>query len=541
MSALISGLVPGDTAEALKSFKSGTAHEVFSDAIAMANKRLLAAVIVVMMLLATLGAYELTVKPSGKKRTTKAQEPIYPYVDNVTNQYNFPYTTGSRPSAEPHVMVNPTDPNNVVVSCNDMNNPSQDTWLHYYTTKDGGKSWSDKIVPGYRGGPPSVLTGFGTSCDPALGFDMNNNVYLAGVGYNRHTYLHTGRANCIFVASSSNGGDSFDQVSIVHTAMENKIEFNDKEWLAVDLNNGNVYVTWTIFAANEKIGTIVFSRSTDHGQSWSLPNKIADITADLNAQGSFVAVDKNSTIHVIWRDFSDNTIHYTRSKDQGSTWEPIRPIVPIVPNTDTITNGTFRTPTMPVMAIDNTDGPFQGSVYVAWNDKGTGDADILLAHSRDWGDTWNSTYARVNNDTEKNGADQFFPAITISEQGWVHMMFYDRRYDPNHTLIGVTYAVSVDGGLNFSINLEVSNALFDGNYGGRAYWTELMPGGNVGFVGDYLGIGVNNNTAFLAWCDCRNATPTDGNSDLYGAMVTFAGPAGSVNDTYNFLKNHGSG
>ena len=198
-------------------------------------------------------------------------------------------------------------------------------------------------------------------------------------------------------------------------------------------------------------------------------------------------------------------------------------------------NATYRVPTMPVMAIDNSDGPYGGSIYLAWNDDRSGDSDILLAFSRDLGDTWSESYVRVNNDEEGNGADQFFPALAVAEQGWVHLMFYDRRYDPNHTLLGVTYAVSVDGGGNFTLNLNVSDALFNGDYGGRAYWTELMPGGDVGFVGDYLGIGVNNNTAFLTWCDCRNATPDDGNSDIYAALVVFAGPDGSVLDTYQYL------
>lgn len=505
----------------------------------MMNRKLLAVAVIGIILVATLGAFLYKPGPAETKKAVGPQRPMWPYIDNVTNEYNFPLTTGGRPSAETHAVVNPRDPNNVVASSNDMNNPSQDTWLHYYTTKDGGKTWSDKIVPGYRGGPPSVLTGFGTSCDPALGFDMNNNVYLAGVGYNRHMYAHSGRANCIFVARSSNGGDSFDQVSILHTAFFNQIQFNDKEWLAVDLNNGNVYVTWTIFAAAELTGSIVFSRSTDQGRTWTQPNKIADIPADINAQGSYVAVDKNSTIHVIWRDFSDNTIHYSRSRDQGDSWEAIRPIVNMVPNGNTLTGGTYRTPTMPVLAIDNTDGPFGGSLYVAWNDAGTGDSDILLSYSRDGGDTWSENYTRVNNDTVGNGADQFFPAIAMSDQGWIHFMFFDRRYDPDHTLIGVTYAVSVDGGLNFSINLNVSDTLFNGDYGGRAYWTELMPGGDVGFVGDYLGIAANNNTAFLTWCDCRNATPTDGNSDIYASLVVFAGVNGSVNDTYDYLRDIG--
>ena len=503
------------------------------------NQKFMAVIVVAILLAVAIGAFMLQPGPAARKPTVNPERPVWPYIDNVTNEYNFPMSTGSRPSAETHVAVNPKDPDNMVASSNDMNNPSQDTWLHYYTTKDGGKSWGDGIVPGYRGGPPSVLTGFGTSCDPALDFDMNNNVYLAGVGYNRHIYLHSGRANCIFVARSANGGDSFDQVSIVHQSLFNQLQFNDKEWLAVDKNNGNVYVTWTIFAGAELTGSIVFSRSTDQGRTWTLPNKLADMTADIAAQGSYIAVDQNSTIHVIWRDFSDNAIHYSRSRDSGDTWDTIRPIVEMVPNGNTLTNGTYRTPTMPVMVIDNTDGPFGGSIYVAWNDASTGDSDILLACSRDLGETWSDNYTRVNNDTVGNGADQFFPAITISDQGWIHLMFFDRRYDPDHTLIGVTYAVSVDGGLNFSINLNVSDTLFNGDYGGRAYWTELQPGGDVGFVGDYLGIGVNNHTALLTWCDCRNATPTDGNSDIYASLVVFSDAEGSVNDTYDFIKDYG--
>ena len=505
------------------------------------RKAVWALLVVAITLLAGLGVLFYQPPAPPQKPRGRPEMPLWPYIDNATNEENFPLTTGGRPSAETHAIVNPSDPKNVVVSSNDMNTNTQDTWLHYYTTKDGGKTWSDKLVPGYRGGPPSVLTGYGTSCDPALGFDNDNNVYLAGVAYNRHTYVHTGRANGIFVARSSDGGDSFDQVSMVHQSMFNQIQFNDKEWLAVDPNSGNVYVTWTIFAGAELTGSIVFSRSTDNGQTWTLPDKLADTTADISAQGSYIAVDNNSTIHVVWRDFNDNTLHYTRSRDFGDNWEPIRPIVDIVPNGNTLPTGTFRTPTMPVLAVDNTGGPFDGSVYVTWNDLGTGDSDILLAYSRDGGDTWSENRTRVNNDTVGNGAYQFFPAMVISPQGWLHLMFYDTRYDPENKLLGVTYAVSVDGGQNFSINLNVSDTLFNGDYGGRAYWTELLPGGDVGFVGDYLGIAANNNTAFLTWADCRNAGADDGNSDIFASMVVFSGPKGSVNDTYDYLNKYGPG
>ena len=108
----------------------------------MMDKRLMAGVVVAIVLLAAIGAYTYKPGPSGAKAAPMPERPMWPYVDNVTNQYNFPLSIGSRPAAEPHVAINPRDPDNMVASSNDMNNPSQDTWLHFYTTKDGGKSWS---------------------------------------------------------------------------------------------------------------------------------------------------------------------------------------------------------------------------------------------------------------------------------------------------------------------------------------------------------------------------------------------------------------
>lgn len=501
------------------------------------SKKHMALLLVLILLLAGLGGFMYKTTSTKKTTVVVPPKPIYPFVDCVTNKCNFPLTMLPRPSAETAVAVNPKDPNNIVASSNDLNNPSQDVWLHFYTTKDGGKTWGDGIVPGYRGGPPSLMTGMGTACDPALAFDNDNNVYLAGVGYNRHG-VNFGRENMIFVARSSNGGTSFDQVTMVHTAwISGRLQFDDKEWIAADLKTGNVYVTWTIFTGNY-LGQIVFSKSTDKGLTWSLPRKLADVTADINGQGSYVQVDDNGTIHVVWRDFTDDSVHYTRSSDAGSTWEAVRSIIQMKPPNSPLINATYRVPTMPTMVIDDTHGPYRGSIYIAWSDNRTGDSDAFLAYSRDWGKTWNTTFVRMNNDTVGNGADQFFPALAISPQGWIHTMFYDRRYDMNHTLLGVTYAVSTDGGQNFRINLNVTDKIFDGDRGGKSYWSEFR-GDTTGFVGDYLGIGANNTTAFLTWSDDRNASPTDGNSDIYAAMVVFSGPHGNVNDTDNYLVKYG--
>jgi hypothetical protein len=500
------------------------------------DKKVIAVFLVLILLIAAMGVFIVNKKKEKEGAPEEEGAPIYPYLD-CDPECNIPLSIRPRPSAETHVAVNPQDPNNIVASSNDLNNPSQDVWLHYYTTKDGGRTWSDAAIPGYRGsGDPSMLTGMGTSCDPVVVFDNDNNVYFSGVGYNRH-YAHVGRATLIFVARSSDGGETIDYVTQISNSWTRQGRFHDKEWMAVDLNTGNVYVTWTNFVAGVT-GNIMFSKSTDNARTFTYPMKIAEFTSDTDAQGSYVMVDKDGTIHVVWRDFSDDTIHYTKSTDEGGSWAPVKVIVEMDPPPWVLEGGTYRTPTMPTMAIDYSDGPYSGSLYVTWMDQRYGDSDILLTSSHDGGETWNDTYVRVNNDTLGNGADQFFPAITCSPQGYIHIMFYDKRYDPNQTLLGVTYAVSTDGGQNFSINLNVTDTLFDGEKGGKSNWSAIT-GDDSAFIGDYLGIAATNETAYLTWADTRNASETDGNSDIYAAKVVFCDENGDVSDTYEHMKKNG--
>ena len=45
-------------------------------------------------------------------------------------------------------------------------------------------------------------------------------------------------------------------------------QFFDKQWVAADSSNGNIYVTWTLFTTTSAIW---FARSTDGGNTWSAP------------------------------------------------------------------------------------------------------------------------------------------------------------------------------------------------------------------------------------------------------------------------------
>jgi len=118
----------------------------------------------------------------------------------------------------------------------------------------------------------------------------------------------------------------------------------------------------------------------------------------------------------------------------------------------------------------------------------------------------------VNNDTEGNGVDQFFPAVAVSAEGWVHVGFYDRREDPNDTMLEYWWAISFDAAVSFPINLPMSNATFDGA------WSRT---GTNDFIGDYTTITADNETVAAVWCDMRDGSDSAGNSNIYCAAVPY--------------------
>jgi len=83
----------------------------------------------------------------------------------------------------------------------------------------------------------------------------------------------------------------------------------------------------------------------------------------------------------------------------------------------------------PVMAIDKSGGSYHGSVYLVWGAKGMNNdrADILFGKSTNGGLSW-SQPSRVNNDNTIT--DQWFPWITVGQDGVISIIFYDSRNDP---------------------------------------------------------------------------------------------------------------
>jgi hypothetical protein len=428
-----------------------------------------------------------------------------------------------RPAAEAEttLAISPTDPDTIVAGANDFNTLNGDKWCGYYTSHDRGASWKTGFIKGYPGGPTSPLTGFDASSDGVIATDRQGDFYYAGLAFKRHvrlpgalSNLYAGRADCMFVAKSTDRGDTFGLVTVVSTSIVLPVRMDDKEWLAVDPVKGSLYLVWVIFSGTNT-SRVVFSKSTDGDQSWSTPAPVSGFGTAWSFINTPVVVDKSGTIHISWTDYITKKVYYTRSSDGGNSFSAPAVVAPVVPIPDPLPHGDFRTDSGVVMAVDTSDTNTSGSLYVAWADYGSGDSDILLSYSHDGGKSWQGP-VRVNNDTEGDGADQFFSAVAVSPEGWVHVTFYDRRSDPNDTLMEYWWAISFDGGASFPVNMPMSNASFNG-----AYSPGYPVGTNNDFMGDYTAVAADNRTVAAVWCDTRNASETAQDSDIYGAFVPY--------------------
>jgi hypothetical protein len=166
---------------------------------------------------------------------------------------------------------------------------------------------------------------------------------------------------------------------------------------------------------------------------------------------------------------------------------------------------------MTMLDVDQTGNDTDGNLYVTWADISLGDSDVFLAYSHDNGVSWTGPI-RVNNDTEGNGIDQFFPAVSVSREGWVHVTFYDRRSDENNTLLEYWWAVSFDGGTTFPVNQVLSDEQCNGDYSRE---------GDRDFIGDYTGVDTLNGTLACVWCDTREGSDSDGDTEIYAAIFRY--------------------
>ncbi len=368
---------------------------------------------------------------------------------------------------EPSIMMNPLNTDILVAGAN-LNN--------YYYSSDGGLTWDTNTL---------TSVAYGVWGDPVIDVDTFGNFYFFHLS-NPPSGSWIDRIVC---QKSTDNGQTWNDGTFTGL---NGTKDQDKQWSIIDRTNNNIYLTWTQFDSygspdpNDKTN-ILFSKSTDGGDSWSVPVKvnIVDgncIDSDNTVEGAVPAIGPNGEIYTAWA--GPNGLVFSKSLDQGDTWLGAEiAIDPMPGGWDYSIPGISRANGLPVTKCDLSGGPNHGTLYVNWSDQrnGSSDTDIWLSKSTDNGDTWSSPI-RVNDDAP--GKQQFFTWMDIDQtNGNLFFVFYDRR-NYNDTNTDVYLAYSTDGGNTF-VNQKISESPF-------------VPNSGV-FFGDYTNITAHNNIVRPIW------------------------------------------
>ena len=144
----------------------------------------------------------------------------------------------------------------------------------------------------------------------------------------------------------------------------------DKQWIAADSTNGNLYVSWTRFTPSD---SILFSRSTDNGVTWSPAITVSSPAAAGLVQGSRPVVGPSGEVYVTWSELGPIDADFFRirkSTNAGVSFGAEQTVSSLFENFGTGAPGFNRERgiTFPAIAVDRSFGPNRGRVYVTWNE-----------------------------------------------------------------------------------------------------------------------------------------------------------------------------
>jgi hypothetical protein len=186
---------------------------------------------------------------------------------------------------------------------------------------DGGLTWMTPINV-----PNSAHTG-------TLDVDTNGNLFVGGGGSPFYSIRSSN-------AQNGNQTPTFDRVTQVNMGGDliqggiNGIGLCGQTFLAVDRSgtatNNYVYMLASVLPPGRSTTDVMFSRSTDGGQTFSAPIRIND---DPNPQNKWhwfgtLSIAPNGRIDVVWYDSRnaanniDSQLFYSWSTDGGVTWAP---------------------------------------------------------------------------------------------------------------------------------------------------------------------------------------------------------------------------
>ena len=372
---------------------------------------------------------------------------------------------------DPRISVNPSNSDHLMLV---MNSGS------WFFSTNSGLVWS-----GSENAPPGLTNqSAGAVCS------------FAASGWSHYATL--GPPGGVLVVSTSDLGTTWTQIRNADPLSSTN---DDAAHLSSDVSAirpNNLYAAWTDFGISS--APVVFTRSTDQGQTWSSRQSLA--IGSNRGQGVHIAIGPNGEVYVVWAHYTTGTqeagLGFAKSTDGGFTFTTPAVAYPFtgirVSNSGIPALNNTRASSYPDADVDRSQWPRRGWIYVVHPELVSGQADVFLHRSTDGGATWSSGI-RVNGPDVEQGKWQWMASMGVDPATGDITVSYNSMDSTGSNYMTNRYAAhSTDGGNTWE-RWVISDVRFLWSMLGTPQ-TQVNPGTKTATVA--LG-----GIAWSAWTDAR--------------------------------------
>ena len=379
---------------------------------------------------------------------------------------------------EPSICVDPTNRNKMSIGWRQFDSVSSNfRQAGFSHTLNGGRTWISA----------SVLQRNVFRSDPVLNSDN------AG----RFFYLSLLQTFFDDLWRSLNGGQSWANIAPAYGG--------DKQWFTIDNTNstghGFQYQSWSSDGNN--FAGRQFSRSTNGGVTWmnpiNIPNSPAFGTLDVDSNGNLFIGGVELVGGGIWCVRSTNAKIGAASPtfDQSTPVNLGGHIVAGEPiNPQGLVGQVF-------LAVDRSGTRTNNNIYMlaSVQTAATG-SDVTFVRSTNGGQTF-SAPRRVNDDPVNHAKWHWFGTLSVAPNGRIDAVWLDTRNAANNINSQLFYSYSLDGGIDWSLNVAISNS-----------FNPYLGYPNQDKLGDYITIVSDNEGSNVAY-----AATFNGEEDIYYVRI----------------------
>lgn len=410
---------------------------------------------------------------------------------------NVQASEGGQPVNEDPIAVDSNNTKHLLTGGNDYN--CRASLQGFYTSSDGGKKWSHTCM--------STISGCSGAGDPGVGYNLTGAAYITGIDIcsnGWHIIFEKSTNNGLTWSSPAIAVNPIFSGGLTD---KDWLQIDDSPTSPFA---NSLYISVTQFDSSSN-SEISVTYSHNNGATWTTVGVDTKQIYPNVDQFSDLAVAKDGTVYVSWMRCTANgpagdcggttaSLMVSKSTDGGKTWSSPVTIakVNLAPDAcscafyGSLPNTSERVSEIPAIDVDRSSGTFAGNVYVVMYNWTGSFMQVEVSTSTDGGNTWSIP---VHVAPKSDNHDQFFPWLTVSPTGIVGVTWLDRRNDPSNINYEAFATVSKNGGAGFKADVQIASTASD----------PFHDGFNGGFMGDYTGnYWATGKVLMASWMDTRN-------------------------------------